>query len=128
MAVGSGEAPLRERRPRYAAADVRHDVQLDGRDALQLNPIVLDLADSVRRAERVLLADDVAVRSPVIPRPPERELLRPRYSALLEHQTNTLEALRIVEAEAESLRTRLGGTPGLPVFETESGLDWIFRV
>ena len=71
--------------------------------------MVLHLPHGVRRAERVLLADDVAVGASVVS--PKHELLRPRDFALLEDETNTLETLRIVKAKPEGLRSRRGGTP-----------------
>ena len=102
---------MRERCPHCATANVRRDLQLEKPDVLELDRIVLHLPHGVRRAERVLLADDVAVGASVVPRPPKHELLRPRDFALLEDETNTLETLRIVKAKPEDLRSRLGGTP-----------------
>src|SRR5690242_19924908 len=100
-------------------------MQLQCGDTIELHRIVLHLAHGVRRAEGVLLANDVAIARAVVSGPPEHELLCPGRLALLEYEANARKSLRGVKAKPQRLGSWAGGAPTAARFGAQRGVDRI---
>ena len=64
--TGSCKLQLFQRRACTPSADIGNNAQLERRDSIELDEVILDLVGSSRRTEVVLLAYDLPVRRPAV--------------------------------------------------------------
>src|SRR5437667_2142150 len=112
-AQDSRQAQTFERGASASATHVRDDNQFEDGDACELNRIILDLADRLRRAEVPLLANNFPKRVAAVARPAQDELLGPRRFFFFKNKRYLFQPLRLVKYEPNRLWPRFCGAPAL---------------
>ncbi len=102
---------------------VRLDYQFHGRDTIQINFIVLNLAGRAGRTEIILLAHDLLGLSTVRRGPSNGEFLKTVPRWLQKVKLYAMQRDRLIEDEANLLLALLGGSPAWPARGAKDGFD-----
>src|SRR5689334_10174951 len=119
----SGDAPRSKARQHLAGRKIGIDHQLQGRDAGQVDAVILDLMGGPVGAEIPLLADYLPRLSVRTRRPAETELLRPVELSLEEFEPDSTKHPRLVENQADALLALFGCPPAGPAAKNQRVLD-----